>query len=284
MHSLPRTLILSLLLHSAALVIALSYVPKNRELPVVVELSISRLSGGATGEPRGILSEKETRSPAPKDGASSVAPKMRTPRTIIPTHDKAAMPKTAEKTAHLPPPPVPVASFAHAPETKTGERAVPADKQASGSAPRPGSSGAESTPSRQDGGAGQKGSLSGGPEGGGGSVGNGRSGNGPGTGAENVPEHLRNRYRSEQFAYIKKIIEGRLVYPKKARREGLTGRAFVSFTVLEDGQVAGIKILRSTGYEILDLNVIETIKSSAPFPKPPIKAELRMPITYSLGQ
>jgi protein TonB len=209
---------------------------------------------------------------------------MRTPRTIIPTHNKAATSKTGKKTAPLSPPPVPVASSAHTPETKTGETAVPADKPASGSAPRPSSSGAESIPSRQDGGAGQKGSLSGGPVSGSGSVGNGRSGNGPGTGSENAPEHLRNRYRSEQFAYIKKIIEGRLVYPKKARREGLTGKAFVSFVVLEDGQVSGIKILRSTGYEILDLNLIETIKGAAPFPKPPIKAELRMPITYSLGQ
>jgi hypothetical protein len=33
-----------------------------------------------------------------------------------------------------------------------------------------------------------------------------------------------------------------------------------------------IRIIRGTGYEILDINLIETIKEVAPFPKPPISA------------
>lgn len=73
-------------------------------------------------------------------------------------------------------------------------------------------------------------------------------------------------------------------YPSKARREGLTGKVFVSFVILENGQVINIRILRSTGYEVLDLNLIETIKEVAPFPKPPKKAELQMLLSYRLEQ
>ena len=100
----------------------------------------------------------------------------------------------------------------------------------------------------------------------------------------NSPELLQKKYLSEYFAYILKIIQDHIVYPKKARREGLTGKALVSFVILENGQVANIKLLRSTGYEILDLNLIETIKGVAPFPKPPIKAVLQMQLTYHLEQ
>ena len=60
------------------------------------------------------------------------------------------------------------------------------------------------------------------------------------------------------------------------------GKAMVSFIIMENGQVANIKIIRSTGYEILDVNLVETIKEVAPFPKPPIKAELHIPYTYRL--
>jgi protein TonB len=97
-------------------------------------------------------------------------------------------------------------------------------------------------------------------------------------------EHMRNRYLKEQFEYIKKMIEKNLVYPDKARRMGWSGIVVVSFIILENGHVSNEKIVRSSGYEVLDNNVIATIKRIEPFPKPPVSAELKIPITYRLEE
>lgn len=95
-------------------------------------------------------------------------------------------------------------------------------------------------------------------------------------------EQLRNRYRAEQFAYIKRIIERNLTYPPRAQRMGWTGTCMVTFIVMENGQATDIVISRSTGYGILDDNVIEAIRRSVPFPRPPVSAELKLPISYRI--
>jgi len=95
-------------------------------------------------------------------------------------------------------------------------------------------------------------------------------------------ELLSKKYRAENFAYIKKIIEKNLDYPSRAQRMGWTGNCVISFVVQVNGHVTDIRILKSTGYGILDDNVIETIKKTEPFPRPPIKAELKIPISYQI--
>ena len=103
-----------------------------------------------------------------------------------------------------------------------------------------------------------------------------------GGGSEKSFEQLRLRYVSEQFIYIKEMIQQKITYPHVAKRFRWTGKVTVSFIVLENGRADNIKVLKSSGYDILDNNVIETIKLVSPFPKPPVKAELHMPITYQL--
>jgi len=99
---------------------------------------------------------------------------------------------------------------------------------------------------------------------------------------EDGPERLRQRYVSEHFLYIKKIIQQNLTYPHAAKRAGWSGVVTVSFMVLENGRVDHIKILISSGYSVLDNNVIKTIQEVSPFPRPPVKALLQMPIVYQL--
>ncbi len=110
----------------------------------------------------------------------------------------------------------------------------------------------------------------------------GGSGTGSGSGSGSSAEQLRNRYRAEQFAYIKRIIERNLTYPPRAQRMGLTGTCIVTFVVQETGQVTNIAVTRSAGHHILDDNVIEAIRRSAPFPRPPVAAELKIPISYRI--
>ncbi len=100
----------------------------------------------------------------------------------------------------------------------------------------------------------------------------------------NSAERRRSAYLAEHFAYIREIIHKRLTYPRRAQREGWSGRVRVSFVIQEDGSVSDIRVVGSSGYDILDQGAVEAIRKSAPFPRPPVRAELRMPIVYQLEQ
>ena len=95
-------------------------------------------------------------------------------------------------------------------------------------------------------------------------------------------ELLRNHYLSEHFAYIRDLIGGRLVYPNVAIRMGWSGRVAVSFVILEDGDVEELRIAKSSGYPMLDADAVKTVRKSAPFPKPPVRARLVVPVEYML--
>jgi protein TonB len=63
---------------------------------------------------------------------------------------------------------------------------------------------------------------------------------------------------------------------------GWQGKIQVSFVIGSDGSVKDIKIIQSSGFEILDKKTIETVKDTAPFPKPPVEAKLIIPVLYKL--
>jgi protein TonB len=109
---------------------------------------------------------------------------------------------------------------------------------------------------------------------GGDGYGDGGDGDG-GAGSAVVTEYLQ-----EHFTYIRDIIFQHMKYPEEAKHKGLEGKVLVAFVIMEDGNVKDIKILTSSGFEMLDKSAVETIKTSAPFPKPPVHAELRLPINY----
>lgn len=117
-----------------------------------------------------------------------------------------------------------------------------------------------------------------------GSGGNSGSGSGVAGRGGNSAERRRSAYLAEHFAYIREIIHRRLIYPRRAQREGWSGRVRVSFVIQEDGSVSDIRVVGSSGYDILDQGAVEAIRKSAPFPRPPVRAELRMPIVYQLEQ
>lgn len=91
------------------------------------------------------------------------------------------------------------------------------------------------------------------------------------------------RYIEKHFAYIRDMIMRNLSYPMIARKAGWSGRVVVSFTVLDDGRVEDVKVVKSSGFGVLDANAIKTIEKAAPFPRPPVKAELIIPIIYRLS-
>lgn len=97
-----------------------------------------------------------------------------------------------------------------------------------------------------------------------------------------TPEKAQQRYLKEHFTYIRDLIVKRLSYPHVARRMGWSGRVVLAFVVAEDGSIRSIQVRESSGYPVLDNSAMETVKSVAPFPRPPVAAEIVMPVQFQL--
>lgn len=90
------------------------------------------------------------------------------------------------------------------------------------------------------------------------------------------------RYLAEHFSYIRDLVSKHLVYPVMARKMGWSGKAVVVFTIMEDGTASDIRLAESSGRAILDRSAVETIRRAAPFPKPPLRAEILLPVVFKL--
>lgn len=88
--------------------------------------------------------------------------------------------------------------------------------------------------------------------------------------------------RHYNFEYVRNLILKNLNFPATAQKMGLTGNIVVSFLLKEDGHVENIAVVSGSGHDILDSNVVATIRRIAPFPKPPVQAQLVLPIVYNL--
>ncbi|HUF42314.1 MAG TPA: energy transducer TonB [Verrucomicrobiae bacterium] len=71
------------------------------------------------------------------------------------------------------------------------------------------------------------------------------------------------------FDKIKQSIELQWEYPEVALRYGLQGRLSLEFAIATDGQLERLRILRSSGSQVLDDEAVRAIKAAAPFPPIP---------------
>jgi len=79
---------------------------------------------------------------------------------------------------------------------------------------------------------------------------------------------------------ISMAIERVKTYPVIARKRGIEGTVHVSFNVMADGNPYGIKILKSSGFSILDKATVKVVKKAAPFPL--IANRIELPVAYRL--
>jgi periplasmic protein TonB len=71
------------------------------------------------------------------------------------------------------------------------------------------------------------------------------------------------------FNRIKQSIELQWEYPEVALRYGLQGRLSLEFAIAANGQLERLRILRSSGSQVLDDEAVRAIKAAAPFPPIP---------------
>ena len=69
-------------------------------------------------------------------------------------------------------------------------------------------------------------------------------------------------------------------YPARARESGAEGAATVSFRVLPDGRLAGLRIKKTSGNAHLDAATLDAVRKAAPLPR--LDKTLVLTIRYTL--
>jgi protein TonB len=67
------------------------------------------------------------------------------------------------------------------------------------------------------------------------------------------------------FASIKRAIELVWEYPEPALRYGIQGKLILEFTILGNGHLEEMHLVRSSGFSVLDQEAIRAVKAASPF-------------------
>lgn len=71
------------------------------------------------------------------------------------------------------------------------------------------------------------------------------------------------------FTAFRKQIELVWIYPSEAVEKGFQGEVQLEIVIQKNGKLGRVRILRSSGYPLLDRSMVQTIEQSAPFPPLP---------------
>jgi len=91
------------------------------------------------------------------------------------------------------------------------------------------------------------------------------------------------KYLEKNLEDIGLITQKYLEYPYLAAKLGMKGESILEFYLYPNGNISKIKLLKSSGYEILDNNSIDTVKEAyKEYPKPSVKTKIRLLVKYIL--
>lgn len=80
------------------------------------------------------------------------------------------------------------------------------------------------------------------------------------------PDGIISKTAPNTLAMIRKKIMRKKNYPLIAKENKWTGSVKLSFKINKSGSLDFVKIIKSSGYEILDSSALNSIKSAAPMP------------------
>ena len=247
MTSEGKTLLASLFLHLILIGGAVLFfaIPLKPQAQILIDFTMEQGRHAEQREIKGTSGASQQR----------VTPLLSTPQKMVPTSAAPELPFV---------PAQPVNAIAVAPSLITGTAAPASAATPTAGVPtaEPGNSGNAGQSATSDTGEKNPG------------VGNGLHGD--------TVESRHKQYLKEHFAYIRDVIAGNLRYPGKARKMGWSGKLAIEFVILESGTVEKIRIAKSSGIPLLDSDAEETVRRSAPFPKPPVSARLVIPLEYVL--
>ncbi|GAB4390936.1 MAG: hypothetical protein Kow0025_26350 [Thermodesulfovibrionales bacterium] len=79
---------------------------------------------------------------------------------------------------------------------------------------------------------------------------------------------------------IREAIKKATTYPPSARRRRIEGSVLAGFYINGEGRPEGIRVIRSSGHEVLDRAVVRIIERASPFP--PVRAHVEVPVSFKL--
>ena len=85
---------------------------------------------------------------------------------------------------------------------------------------------------------------------------------------------------AEIFELIRNSIERAKTYPVIARKRGIEGTVYISFKINAQGKPQELKILKSSGSNILDTATRDIVKRAAPFPY--VDSPVEVPVVFRL--
>lgn len=105
-------------------------------------------------------------------------------------------------------------------------------------------------------------------------------GSGAGTGGSGAG--TAGGYIKANYGYIQRYIRRHLEYPRQARMMHQTGVAQYSFIIEKSGKISNVRMVKSSGFPLLDKAGIKAINDASPLPAPPEPARINMPISFTL--
>ncbi|MEJ2466696.1 MAG: energy transducer TonB, partial [Candidatus Thiodiazotropha sp.] len=102
-----------------------------------------------------------------------------------------------------------------------------------------------------------------------------------------VETGLIRRLEEEYKATLRQAIEANKIYPRRAVRLRQQGEVKIGFTILRDGSIEDVRIIHSSGSNLLDKatrNAVERINGQFPFPEelPRSQWKFTVPVNYAL--
>jgi protein TonB len=82
------------------------------------------------------------------------------------------------------------------------------------------------------------------------------------------------------LAQIRAKLQENLLYPPVARLNSLQGTVRVRFEVQGSGKPHNVKVVQSSGFQVLDEAAVKTVLASAPLPVVPVK--VKVPVVFKL--
>jgi protein TonB len=91
---------------------------------------------------------------------------------------------------------------------------------------------------------------------------------------------------SSYVAQLTKQVNAHLIYPSEVKKKRLEGTSWVSFVVMESGEIKPntLTIRKSSGYAALDANALKTITTTAPFQRPPRELTVSFGIDFAVDR
>lgn len=99
-----------------------------------------------------------------------------------------------------------------------------------------------------------------------------------------IPQvNVEEQYLDDHLSTIRDVLVKYRKYPSQAVRLKQEGTLRVTFRLKQNGEVEDVRVLSSSGYEILDGDALLLIQKSAEyFPKPPKTVRITVPLNYAL--